>query len=313
MDSNFISVFRSIPLWPNDLVPLDQIFNRLLKTLGIDPNDAANFDPLMLVGGLLGFRDIRILRFDGVSTVTGQIVIATELVLAPFQSYVGIVIGDPSGGTTAFPFSLRIKDEPPIKNNDEIFEFEENAVDPQLAAFQPVEKNPEAGFFDTESWRVSLRKIPAKIRMMKGVTRVEPLDKDQPALGFRELPDKHVDVGIELSLDFDANGNLELWPPDPTFTGAEGDPTSALDLDLGWFHINGSPLYCVAQGVGYHQANTNFPEGFEVPDGLDIAWSGFMAQDVGGFWWKKAANNSEEDHIYGISFKDLLIGNDVFA
>lgn len=313
MDSNFISVFRSIPLWPNDLVPLDQIFNRLLKTLGIDPDDAANFDPLMLIGGLLGFRNIKIHRFDGVSTVTGQIVIATELVLAPFQSYLGIVIGDPEGGTTAFPFSLRIKDEPPIKNNDEIFEFEENTLDPQLAAFQPVEKNPEAGFFDTESWRVSLRKIPAKIRLMKGVTRVEPLDENQPALGFRELPDEHVDVGIELSLDFDANGNLELFPPDPTFTGAEGDPASALDLDLGWFHINGSPLYCVAQGVGYHQANTNFPEGFEVPDGLDVSWSGFMAQDVGGFWWKKAANTSEEGHIYGISFKDLLIGNDVFA
>ena len=233
--------------------------------------------------------------------------------LAPFQSYVGIVIGDPADGTTSFPFSLRIKDEPPIKNNDEIFEFEENTLDPQLAAFQPVEKNPEAGFFDIDSWRVSLRKIPAKIRILKGVTRVEPLDQNQPALGFRDLPDEHVDVGIELSLDFDANGNLELCPPDPTFTGAEGDPGSALDLDLGWFHINESPLYCVAQGVGYHQANTNFPEGFEVPEGLDPSWSGFMAQDVGGFWWKKPANDSEEEHIYGITFKDLLIGNDVFA
>jgi len=313
MDSNFISVFRSIPLWPNDLVPLDQILNRLLKTLGIDPDDAATVDPLMLIGGLLGFREIKVRRYDGVTTVTGQIVIATELVLAPFQSYVGIVIGDPAGGTTSFPFSLRIKDEPPIKNNDEIFEFNENTLDPQLAAFQPVEKNPEAGFFDTESWRVSLRKIPAKIRILKGVTRVEPLDPNQPALGFRELPDEHVDVGIELSLDFDAEGKLDLFPPDPTFTGAEGDPASALDLDLGWFHINESPLYVVAQGVGYHQANTNFPEGFEAPEGLDPAWSGFMAQDVGGAWWKKPANASDEEHFYVVTFKDLLIGNDVFA
>src|ERR1044071_6954806 len=141
MDSNFISVFRSIPLWPNDLVPLDQIFNSLLKKFGIDPDDAATFDPLMLIGGLLGFRDIKIHRFDGVTTVTGKVVIATELVLAPFQSYVGVVIGDPTGSDTAFPFSLRIKDEPPIKNNDEVFEFEENALDSQLAAFQPVEKH----------------------------------------------------------------------------------------------------------------------------------------------------------------------------
>ena len=47
-------------------------------------------------------------------------------------------------------------------------------------------------------------------------------------------------LGIVLSLDFDADGNLELWPPDPAFTGAAGDPAGALDLDLGWFHINDS-------------------------------------------------------------------------
>jgi hypothetical protein len=171
MDSNFISVFRSIPLWPSNLIPLDEILHRLLKALGID----TDVDPLLLIGGVLGFRDINVHRFDGVTTVTGQIVIATELAFAPFQSYVGFVVGDPSGGDTSFPFSLRIKDEPPIKNSDDIFEIEANVLDPQLAAFQPVEKNPEAGFFDVASWRVSLRNIPAKIRMLKGVTRVEPL------------------------------------------------------------------------------------------------------------------------------------------
>ena len=142
----------------------------------------------MIIGGILGFRDIKVHRFDGVTTVTGQIVIATELVLAPFQSYVGIVIGDPAGGTTSFPFSLRVKDEPPIKNNDEIFEIEPNALDPQLAAFQPVEKNPGSRFFRCRLWRVSLSNIPAKISILKGVTRVEPLDPNQPALGFRDLP-----------------------------------------------------------------------------------------------------------------------------
>src|SRR5687767_14608081 len=156
MNRNFISVFRSIPLWPNDLIPLDEILHRLLKALGIDPETESTFDPLLIIGGILGFRNIEVHRFDGVTTVTGEIVIATELVLAPFQSYVCIVIGDPSDDTTAFPFSLRIKDEPPIKNNDEVFEFDPNALDPQLAAFQPVEKNPEAGFFDVDSWRVSL-------------------------------------------------------------------------------------------------------------------------------------------------------------
>lgn len=310
MDKNFISVFRSIPLWPNDLIPLDEILNRLASALGID---ITGIDPLLFIGGILGFRDIRVHRFDGVTTVTGQAVIGVELVLAPFQSYVGFVIGDPAGGNTVFPFSVRIKDEPPIKNNDEVFEFDENALDPQLAAFQPVEKNPEAGFFDVDSWRVSLRNIPAKIRILKGVTRVEPLNPDQPALGFRELPDEHVDAGIVLSLDFDANGNLELWPPDPAFTGAEGDPAGALDLDLGWFHINESPLYLVAEGIGYHRANTRFPDGFEAPAGLDESWSGFVAQDIGGFWWKKPANPEEEVHIYGITFRDMLIGNDVFA
>ncbi len=310
MDKNFISVFRSIPLWPNDLIPLDEILNRLASALGIN---TTGLDPLLFIGGILGFRDIKIHRFDGVTTVTGQVVIATELVLAPFQSYVGFVIGNPTGGDTAFPFSLRIKDEPPIKNNDEVFEFDENALDPQLAAFQPVEKNPEAGFFDVDSWRVSLQNIPAKIRMLKGVTRVEPLDENQPALGFRELPNEHVDVGIVLSLDFDADGKLELWPPDPTFTGAAGDPAGALDLDLGWFHVNESPLYCAATGVGYHRANTSFPDGFEEPAGLDESWSGFVAQDIGGFWWKKPANQEEEIHIYGITFRDLLIGNEVFA
>lgn len=310
MDKNFISVFRSIPLWPNDLIPLDEIINRLASALGIN---TTGLDPLLFIGGILGFRDIKIHRFDGVTTVTGEVVIATELVLAPFQSYVGLVIGDPTGTDTAFPFSLRIKDEPPIKNNDEVFEFDENALDPQLAAFQPVEKNPEAGFFDVDSWRVSLRDIPAKIRVLKGVTRVEPLDPNQPALGFRELPNEHVDAGILLSLDFDADGTLELWPPDPAFTGAEGDPVGALDIDLGWFHINESPLYCVAEGVGYHRANTRFPDGFEEPAGLDESWSGFVAQDIGGFWWKKPANPEEETHIYGITFRDLLIGNEVFA
>ena len=310
MEKNFISVFRSIPLWPNDLVPLDAILNRLASVLNID---TSSFDPLQLIGGLLGFRHIKVHRFDGVTTVTGEVVIATELVLAPFQSYVGIVIGSPTGTDTTFPFSLRIKDEPPIKNNDEIFEFEDNALDPQLAAFQPVEKNPEAGFFDTESWRVSLRNIPAKIRILKGVTRAEPLDPTQPAAGFRELPNEHVDAGIELSLDFDANGNLELWPPDPAVTGGEDDPVDALDLDLGWFHINESPLYCAAEGIGYHRPNTSFPDGFQAPAGLDEAWSGFIAQNISGFWWKKPANTEEEVHIYGIAFKDLLIGNDVFA
>ena len=230
MDKNFISVFRSIPLWPNDLIPLDEIFNRLLKSFGIDPEDAATFDPLLFIGGILGFRHIKIHRFDGVTTVTGEVVLATEIVIAPFQSYVGFVLGNATGGDTAFPFSLRIKDEPPIKNSDEVFEIEPNALDPQLAAFQPVEKNPEAGFFDVESWRVSLRDIPAKIRMLKGVTRVEPLDENQPALGFRELPDEHVDAGISLSLDFDADGNLVLWPPDPAFGGAAEDPVGALEI-----------------------------------------------------------------------------------
>jgi hypothetical protein len=310
MDKNFISVFRSIPLWPNGLIPLDEILNRLASALGID---TTGLDPLLFIGGILGFRDIRIHRFDGVTTVTGQVVISTELILAPFQSYIGFVIGNPTGGDTAFPFSLRIKDEPPIKNKDEIFEIDENASDPQLAAFQPVEKNPEAGFFDVDSWRLSLRDIPAKIRILKGVTRVEPLDPNQPARGFRELPNEHVDVGIVLSLDFDADGNLELWPPDPAFTGAAGDPAGALDLDLGWFHVNESPLYCGVKGMGYHRANTHFPDGFKVPAGLDESWSGFIAEDIGGFWWKKPANPEEEVHIYGITFRDLLIGNDVFA
>lgn len=313
MDRNFISVFRSIPLWPNDLIPLDEILPRLLKVIGLDPETASTLGVTTVIGGILGFREIKVHRFDGVTSVTGQIVIATELVLAPFQSYVGIVIGDPASGTTSFPFSLRIKNEPPIKNNDEIFEIEPNSLDPQLAAFQPVEKNPEAGFLDIDSWRVSLRNIPAKIRILKGVTRVEPLDVNQPALGFRDLPDQHVDVGISLSLDFDADGNLELWPPDPTFTGAEGDPVGALDLDLGWFHVSDSPLYIAAAGIGYHRPNTRFPEGFEPPAGLDESWSGFVAQDLGGFWWKKPANTTEEEHIYAINFSDLLIGNDVFA
>lgn len=313
MDRNFISVFRSIPLWPNDLIPLDEILHRLLVALGIDPDTEPLFDPLLIIGGLLGFRDIKVHRIDGVTSVTGQIVIAAELVLAPFQSYVGIVIGDPAGGTTSFPFSLRLKDEPPIKNNDEIFEIDPNTLDPQLAAFQPVEKNPEAGFFDIDSWRLSLRNIPAKIRMLKGVTRVEPLDPNQPALGFRDLPGEHVDAGITLSLDFDADGNLELWPRDPTFEGAEGDPVGALDLDLGWFHVSDSPLYIAATGLGYHRPDTRFPDLFEPPVGLPETWSGFMAQNLGGFWWKKPAHTGEEVHVYAINFRDLLIGNDVFA
>ena len=310
MDKNFISVFRSIPLWPNDLIPLDEIFNRLVSTLGID---TTGLDPLLFIGGILGFRDIKIHRYDGVTSVTGQVVISTELVLAPFQSYIGFVVGNPTGGDTAFPFSLRIKDEPPIKNNDEVFDFDENPLDPQLAAFQPVVKDPEAGFLDVDSWRLSLQNIPAKIRILKGVTRVEPLDPNQPALGFRELPGEHVDAGIVLSLDLDADGNLELWPPDPAFTGAAGDPAGALDLDLGWFHVNESPLYCAATGIGYHRQNTRFPDGFEEPAGLDESWSGFIAQEISGFWWKKPANPEEEDHVYGIRFRDLLIGNEVFA
>lgn len=310
MDRNFISLLRAIPLWPNDLIPLDEILKRLAAALGID---TTSVDPLLFIGGILGVRDIKIHRFDGVTTVTGQVVVATELVLAPFQSYVGFVLGDPASGSTSFPFSLRLSDEPPIKNSDEVFEFDPNALDPQLAAFQAVEKNPEAGFLDVNSWRLSLRNIPAKIRILKGVTRVEPLDPANPVLGFRDLPTEHVDAGIDLSLDIDADGNVELWPPDPTFAGGAGDPAGALDLDLGWFHINESPLYCAVSGLGYHRANTRFPDGFETPTGLAESWSGFVAQDIAGFWWKKPVNTEEEIHIYAIGFKDLLIGNDVFA
>src|SRR5689334_4929577 len=115
MDKNFISVFRSIPWWPNDFISLDEILNRLASALHID---TSGLDPLVFIGGILGFRDIRIHRCDGVTTVTGQVVISAEIVLAPFQSYIGCVIGNPTGGDTAFPFSLRIKDEPPIKNKD---------------------------------------------------------------------------------------------------------------------------------------------------------------------------------------------------
>ena len=318
MDRNFISVFRSIPLWPNDIIPLDEILHRLLTALGIDPADASSIDPLMFIGGILGFRNLKVHRYDGVTTVTGEVVVAYELVLAPLQSYVGFVLGDATDAGTSFPFSLRLRDEPPIKNNDDIFEIAPNAVDPQLSAFQPVEKNPESGFFDVKSWRVSLRNIPAKIRILKGVTRVEPDFPDEPTRGFHDLPNEHVDVGISLSLDFDADGNLELWPPDPAFQGAAGDPVGALDLDLGWFHVSDSPLYLQAKGIGYHRSNTRFPEGFQAPTGLDPSWSGFTAGAIGGVWWKKPANPQEEQaqtevHLYRIAFKDLMIGNDVFA
>ncbi len=86
-----------------------------------------------------------------------------------------------------------------------------------------------------------------------------------------------------------------------------------MDLDLGWFHINESSLYLTAKGIGYHRPNTRFPEEFEIPTGLDESWSGFVAQEIGGFWWKKPAAPEEEDHSYGIMFRDLLIGNDVFS
>ena len=78
-ERNFISAFRGIPLWPDNLVPLDEILERLVALLGLD---TTSLDPLLFFGGLLGFSDLRIHRFDGVSTVTGELVAVTEIVLA---------------------------------------------------------------------------------------------------------------------------------------------------------------------------------------------------------------------------------------
>jgi hypothetical protein len=263
-ERNFISAFRGIPLWPDNLVPLDEILQRLVALLGLD---TTSLDPLLFLGGLFGFSDLRIHRFDGVSTVTGELVVGTEIVLAPFQSYVGIVLGEPDGATTRIPFSLRLRDEPPIRNGDDTFEIGENPLDPQLGAFTPVERNPETGVFDVASWRLSLRNIPAKIRVLKGVTRVEPIDPDNLTRGFRDLPEVFVDAGIDLSLDFDSEGNLELWPSDPLFQGAVDDPASLIEMDLGWFRISSSPLIIAASGLAYHRANTRFPENFDAPAG----------------------------------------------
>ena len=309
-DHNFISAFRGIPLWPDNLIPVDEIFQRLVSALGID---TTSLDPLLFLGGVLGFRDLRVHRFDGVTTVTGDFTVATEIVISPFQSYVGFVLGDPAGGSTSLPFSLRLRDEPPIRNNDDTFEIGDNPIDPQLGAFTPVQRNPETGIFDVGSWRISLRNIPAKIRLLKGVTRVEPIDPANPARGFRELPNLFVDVGIDISLDFDSEGTLDLWPPDPSFQGAAGDPASAIDMDLGWFRINSSPLIIAASGLAYHRPNTRFPDLFNVPAGLTEAWSGFIAKTIGGFWWKQPKDPEDEVHIYGIACEDLLIGNDVVS
>ena len=309
-ERNFISAFRGIPLWPDNLVPLDEIVKRLAALLGLD---TTSFDPLTLLGGILGFRDLRIHRVDGVSTVTGEFVVATEIVLSPFQSYVGLVLGDPNGATTSFPFALRLRDEPPIRNGDDTFEIDENALDPQLGAFTPVERNPETGLFDVASWRLSLRNIPAKIRLLKGVTRVEPIDPNNLTRGFRDLPNAFVDVGIDISLDFDSEGTLDLWPPDPSFQGAAGDPASAIDMDLGWFRVASSPLIIAASGLGFHRANTRFPDNFNAPAGLDPSWHGFIAKTIGGFWWKVPKDPEDEVHIYGIDCEDLLVGNDVLS
>ena len=310
MDKNFISLFRAIPLWPNDLVPIDEIFKRLVAKLGID---TTSIDPVLFLAGVLGFRNIKLHSFDGVTTVTGELVLATELVFSPGQNYLGIVLGDPAGGLTSFPFALRIRDEPPIKNNDEVFQIVDNAMDPQLAAFTPVEKNPATGFVDVASWRLSLRNIPAKLRIIRGVTRVEPIDPANPTRGFRDLPDQFVDAGINISLDFDADGNLELWPPDPTLAGAVGDPVGALDLDLGWFRISGSPVVIAASGLTYHRANTRFPDDFEPAEGLDDSWSGFVAKEIGGFWGREPKEPEDELHIYGLVCKNLMVGKDVIS
>jgi hypothetical protein len=310
MDRNFISLLRSVPLWPNDLIPLDEVLKRLASTLGPDTTSA---DALLALAGVLGVRGIRVQRVDGVVTVTGEVVVARELVLSPLQSYVGFVLGDAAGGTTAFPFALRLRDEPPIRNADEVFEFLDAALDPQLAAFQPVERNPATGFLDIASWRLSLRDVPARIRILKGVTRVQPIDPRHPAGGFRDLRDKFVEAGVNLSLDIDADGNVELWPRDPTLRGDADDPASLIDLDLGWFRITDSPLILGASGLGYHRANTPFPDHFQEPKGLDASWSGFIARIIGGFWHRESDDEEDEFHIYGIAFEDLLIGGDVFS
>lgn len=313
MDRNFVSILRSLPFWPNNLIPLDEIFARLLKTLGVDDATAQTLDPGSLIGGLLGVRDIELHRYDGVTTVTGDIVVGSEMVLAPFQSYLGIVLGDTSPGITTFPFALTLKDEPPTKNNDKVFFFDPNPTDPQLGAFQPIETNPDAGFRNIGSWELRLRNIPAKVRLLKGVTRVEQIDPADPGRGFRDLPDEHVDAGIEISLNFDAEGNLELWPLDPMFSGVAGDPVAALDIELGLFRISGSSLVLSVSGLGYHRADTPFPTELEVPAGLDQTWAGFVAEQIGGFWAKVPTEPGDEHHIYGIQFENLLIGNDVFS
>lgn len=316
MDRNFVGLFRALPYWPNNLVPMDEVVSRLISFLSfnqLDTSTVQSVEPTALLGGLIGVNDMRLYRYDGVTTVTGNIAVAAELVFSPFQSYVGLVLGKPAEGITTFRFELRLRDEPPIQNEDEVFLIDDNPTDPQLSAFTPVEKNPDTGFLDIGSWKLKISKVSAKIRLLKGVTRVEQIDPGDPGRGFRPIPKAHVDAGVSLSFSFDADGNFQLWPPELTIDDVEADFNLTEDIDFGLFHIDGSPWVFSASGMAWHHPGDPFPAEIDVPLGLQQDWSGFMARQIGGFLARVPTKLEDEAQVYGIEVENLFIGDDVFA
>jgi len=303
-DRNFVSVLRALPYWPNDLIPLDELIDRLAGLLGVPPATG-------LLNGALGVRNVEVVTFDGVTSVTGEAVFAAEIVFAPAQDYVGLVIGEVGGGLTSFPFELTLSDEPPLRNGDDVLDPVTSPADPQVGAFQFPARDPEAGFLDFGSWTLWLTDVPVKVRMLKGVTRVEPIDPGVLTRGFRDVPGEHVDAGLDFSVRFSSDGEVERWPPDPRNPGG-GDALSSLDLDLGWFRVGDSPLVINATGLGYHKAGAPWPVGVDPPPGVDQSWEGFVAAQVAGMWAPKEAAVGSL-HVYGGEISDLFWGSDVFS
>jgi hypothetical protein len=314
-DKNFISILGAIPYWPDELIPLDAIFKQLMALLQID---TSGYDPLEVLGGAMGVRSLKMRQYDGITTVTGDLVVAKELTFSPFGNYVGLTLGSPDGDppldVTTFPFELTVCDNEPLRNSDTVIEQEPDPNDPQSSAFSFAKRPDDLSSILPWSWELRLPRLEARIRILNGVSRVEPLNPQNPGKGFRYLPDQSVEASITCALELKNDGQIRFYSPQaaPGIIAPMDD--APIQANFGLFAIDGCGLVIAADGLTYRQTGRQFPPGLTVPDGIGDDWEGFAAARIGAYWMAEVPSSmAPEVNVHGGEVTGLLINGNTFS